>query len=728
MTTPTYFTQRLKRSWLSVSLLALGTLGLSDFAQPAHAAGLLTPSGQSSSLEIATHDVDVTIEDGYAITRVEQSFRNNGASDLDAVYSFPVPEEAAVSGFTVWIDGKPILGEVFEKEEASRIHQEEKDQGRDTGLAEKNGYKTFELSVSPVRANSITRLALTYMQPVRLDAGIGRFVYPLEDGGVDEEQARFWDTNDQVEQFSFDMNIRSAVPVDAVRMPNQQAAINQLSAAEWHISLASRASAVVGASAGSSAGEGSTELEEAVANGLVHAADLRSGNIGGEQNHSASGHRLNKDLVVYWRLTPDLPASVDMMTFKPDEQGRGTFMMVLTPGDELKPIVRGKDWTFVIDMSGSMKGKFETVMQGLQLAFDKLQDDDRLRLIGFNDRAWDVSGGFVNATPDAMQKLIDDLRASGPNGGTNLFAGLSEATDIVDPDRTSSIVLITDGVANVGVTAKSSFLELVKKGDIRLFTMIMGNSANRPLLNDLTDASGGFAISVSNADDVVGQLLRAVDKVSHEAMHDIQISHSGVRIADVVRSRDSSLYYGDQLILLGHYWGDGPAELQIDALVSGRQRNWTTEFEMPAIALDNPEIERLWAYSSVQKIQREMDAMGESDDLKDAIVDIATEYSIVTDYTSMLVLSEQAMAERGIERRNDARTQAETAAQQQRASRPAQDRRVDQAKPTFEGKRSTRRSGGGSGGGSANLLWLLLLAIPLVLDARHRLTAARAVR
>ena len=94
----------------------------------------------------------------------------------------------------------------------------------------------------------------------------------------------------------------------------------------------------------------------------------------------------------------------------------------------------------------------------------------------------------------------------------------------------------------------------------------------------------------------------------------------------------------------------------------------------------------------------------------------------------MLVLSEQAMAERGVERRNTARTQIETAAQQKRASRPAQSRRVDQAAPTFQGNRSSNRSSGGSGGGSINLLWLLLLGLPLLLDSRQRLSARRQAR
>ena len=55
------------------------------------------------------------VEDGYAITTIEQVFANPQAADLEAIYSFPVPRKAAVSEFTYWIDGKPVSAEVLEK-------------------------------------------------------------------------------------------------------------------------------------------------------------------------------------------------------------------------------------------------------------------------------------------------------------------------------------------------------------------------------------------------------------------------------------------------------------------------------------------------------------------------------------------------------------------------------------------------------------------------------------
>ena len=86
--------------------------------------------------------MQVVIEDGYAITSVEQVFHNPHPRNLEAIYSFPVPEKGSLAEFTLWIDGKPVTGEVVKAEEARRIYQQEKAAGHETGVTEKDSYKT----------------------------------------------------------------------------------------------------------------------------------------------------------------------------------------------------------------------------------------------------------------------------------------------------------------------------------------------------------------------------------------------------------------------------------------------------------------------------------------------------------------------------------------------------------------------------------------------------------
>jgi len=656
-----------------------------------YAAGLLTPKdGSLPALSIRDHKVGVIIEDGYAITSVDQVFHNPHGRDLEAIYSFPVPEHGAVAEFSYWIDGKPVIGEVLEKQEAKRIYEEEKSAGRETGITEKDGYKTFEVRVSPVRAGQDTRIRLVYLQPAHIDSGIGRYVYPLEEGGVDEEKLAFWTAEDKVTgDFSFDLQLRSAYPVDAVRVPNQaQARMTQQSAGEWRINL-----------------QGASTIDE-------------------ERHHSGVVYTLDKDIVVYWRHVKGLPGSVDMVTYKPDAAKRGTFMLVVTPGDDLQAITEGRDWILILDISGSMQGKYATLVEGVQGALKKMNGRDRFRIILFNNNARELTSGFVNATPDAIKRYSQTVAKIRPQGGTNLYAGIQEGLSSLEADRTSAIFLVTDGVANVGETRQRHFLALLAKKDVRLFTFIMGNSANRPLLESLTKASNGFAISISNSDDIVGQLLLASSKVGHQALHGVRLDISGVKVDDITPKKIGSLYRGQQLVVFGHYWGDGMAQVSLNGLISGQRKSYQTRFSFPASTDENPEIERLWAYATIEELMQEMDDFGEKADLKQAVVDLGIEYSLVTDYTSMVVMRDEIFEQRGIERRNRARRQVEGAAQEQRTQRSSpKSNRVDSQQPMYQSNRpDTRSSGGGSSGGGALDIWYLLLLIPLMgVRARYAL-------
>lgn len=674
-------------------ILVLAAFGVSL----CQAAGLLQPSdGSLPPLEIRDHQVSVVIEDGYAVTTVEQVFFNPHPQDLEAHYSFPVPEHGSVAEFTLWIDGQPVTGEVLEKKEARRVYEEEKAAGRDAGLTEKDQYKTFEVQVSPVRAGQETRLRLVYLQPAQVDTGIGRYVYPLEEGGVDEEKLAFWTANERVERrFSFDLQIRSAYPVAAVRMPNQpQAQLTQLGEGDWRIRLDGGAN-------------GGAPMEEGAQAPVATAAPT-------------GAFTLDQDLVVYWRHQAGLPGSVDLVAHKPAGERRGTFMMVVTPGDDLQPIQEGKDWVFVLDISGSMQGKYATLADGVERALRKMRPEDRFRILLFNENGRELTSGFVNATPQAVARYVGEVSAITPGGGTNLFAGLNKGLESLDADRTSALVLVTDGVANVGETRQRRLIELIKKRDIRLFTFIMGNSANRPLLEAVTKASNGFALSISNSDDIVGQLLVASSKVTHQALHGVELKIDGIKTGDLTPKRIGSLYHGQQLVVFGHYWGDGMADVSLQGRISGQEKRYQTRFAFPETATDNPEIERLWAYATIEAAMAEMADFGEKADLKQAVTDLGVEYGLVTDYTSMVVMRDEVFDQRGIQRHNKQRLAVEEAARQQRAGRPATSRRVDTQQPMYNTPRP--HFGGGSGGGALDP-WSLLLLLPLVwltLNRRRR--------
>jgi len=699
--------KNLKHKALPGLLVGLITL----FSTPLMASGLLVAKDSSTPLEIQNHAVGVTIEDGYAITTVENTFYNPSEQDLEAKYEFPVPENGTVAEFSVSIDGQWVIGEVVEKERAKQLYEQEKAAGRDVGMAEKVSFYRFETSVSSVRAKQQTKTRIVYMQPADVAGGIGRYVYPLEDGGTDELKQSFWQTENKVTgSFSFDLKLRSGYAVDAVRAPaHTHATISNVNQNQWSVNIGKTGSAAAQPAAPELASDTDTDSPRDTA-----FADLNT-----EEGSTASHSTLNQDVVVYWRLAPNLPGAIDLVTHREPGERRGTFMLTVTPGIDLQEITEGRDWVFVLDRSGSMSGKYQTLLDATEQALKKLTTNDRFRIILFDNSVQELTSGWVNADEISVREVGQKLQQTQVAGGTNLYAGLERAIRGLDSDRTSSIVLVTDGVANVGKTHRKDFLDLMSSHDVRLFTAVMGNGANRPMLDSMTRVSQGFTTSVSNSDDILGVLVSAIGKVKYEALHDVDLSIKGLRTSDLVPVQPTTLYRGQQMVMFGHYYGDEQAKVVLSAKISGEKKSYSSTFGFPKTSTSNPEIERLWAYAKIQDLKNQSAYLGaDLEDYRSAIVDTAIEYGLVTDYTSMIVMQEQRFEEEGIKRGNRDRRLKETTSAGQRAQAPVTSRRADTNSPAFNNSRPTY-SGGGSGGGAFNPLALLFF-VPLLLARTRR--------
>ena len=728
-------------SKITTGCTALGLLaGLSLSTE---AAGLLQPANsQLPPLQIKSHHVNVVIENGYATTAVEQTFHNPNSQDLEAHYSFPLPEAAAVGEFVYWVNGKPVIGEVVPKQQGRQIYQQQKAAGKQVALTEQDDYRRFDTRVYPVRANNEVRIKLVYIQPTHVDGGMGRYLYPLEEGGVDEQQEAFWNRNDEVEEaFSFNLELRSGYPVDGLRLPqHRHARIDQYDSQHWRASLgnpagyAEQQSKVTDSEAPTDELDGSQQI------------DSPAGEIGQNQNL-----RLDQDILVYWRLTDGLPGAVDLVSYREPGAAQGTFMLTLTPGDELKPLQGNRDWVFVLDTSGSMAGKYATLLEGVRQGLAQLPSGDRFRLITFSAQAEDLSGGYQPVDPAVIEPLLQRLQQRGVGGGTNLYAGLKRGIERLDADRSSAIVLVTDGVANVGTTEKRAFLKLLEHRDVRLFTFIMGNSANRPLLKQMTEVSNGFATSISNADDVIGQIRLATTKLNHAALRDLTIDIDGVRTSNLTPDKLPPLYRGQQLVILGHYSGDGEARIRLRGRIGADKQQYQTRIHFPEQATHHPELERLWAFAKIEALQAKQDYYAGDQaiaaDTDQAITDLAVEHGLVTNHTSLLVAEQAVFDQLGIERRNQHRVEREQQARDQRhqawqqrqgdhnAAQSDGSQAANSGTPMFNGQRASVFNGsnnsgsnnggsnGGSGGGAVDASVLILLTsllLSMYWCRRHR--------
>jgi Ca-activated chloride channel family protein len=258
-------------------------------------------------------------------------------------------------------------------------------------------------------------------------------------------------------------------------------------------------------------------------------------------------------------------------------------------------------------------------------------------------------------------------------------------------------VLVTDAVTNTGVVNPIEFHKLLQKVDVRVFGFLLGNSANWPFMQTIAETSGGFYDSISNADDIMGKILLAGKKINYEALLDTEVKISGVKVFDLTDDTFKKVYRGEQLVLFGKYQNGGDARVTLKANLTGQDKTYTSNFKFPDLATDNPELERLWALAAIERIES-MERIGQMppSETENAVRDLGLNYQIVTDYTSMVVLSDNAFADRAIERHNQARIAREQQARTVRSQQPVKNNRVDEKKPAFKFKAPSIGGGGGA--------------------------------
>lgn len=603
------------RRWFRGAVAATA-VGLSVAGARVYGAGmLLADGGLGGAMEIVEHDVRVTINNGVAVTRVNQVFHNKENRAVEALYTFPVPKGASVANFSMWINGKEMVGEVVEKERARQIYNSYKPQKRDPGLLEQVDYRTFEMRVFPVAPNGDQRVQVVYYQELEVDHDWFRYIYPLATTtrpGTDSRTSG---------RFAISVEARSAVPIASVESPSHgdQFVVAQHTPEYVQASLENK------------------------------------------------GGRLDRDVVV--DLTARRPKTgLDLITSKTRGED-GYFLMTMTVGEDLGKFDTGMDYVFVIDISGSMgdDGKLAVSKDSVAAFIRALGGDDQFEVITFNVQPNPLFGALKPVTSQSVDNAAAFLDTQAARGGTVLNPAMVTAYKYTQPDRPLNVIILSDGLTDQRERVELLQQIQARPRNTRVFCIGVGNDVNRPLLEQVAADSGGLAAFLSRSDNFERQARAFRRKLLRPAASNLQIDFKGVEVYDVEPLVLPDVYHGSPVRLYGRYKGNGTAQVAIKADIRGLPFKQSASLEFPAEDASNPEIERMWAWKRVDRLLKNADRTNSRSSVLGEVIALGEMYSIVTEYTSFLVLENDAEYQRWkIERRNSERTGRDRAAQQKR--------------------------------------------------------------
>ena len=569
----------------------------------AWASGVLIPKDASlPALAIKSQRVDIRIKDGVANVKVDQVFKNSVDRDLEAIYVFPLPENASIADFAMTIDGKRVSGELVEKDKARGIYEEIVRRMKDPGLLEHMGGNLFRVSVYPVRRNSEQRIELTFSQPLEFESGLYRLVYPLRTG---ETSSR------TLEDFTVGARIVSAEPIKTVYSPSHAVGITR---------------------------KGD---HEAV--------------VGFEENRSL----LDRDFVLYYAVSrKDFGLSLLTHAVKGED---GFFIaMIAPPAAPPEELRMAKDVVFVFDTSGSMAGKkIEQARGALAYGIRRLNPGDRFNVIRFSTDVEPYRDGWVDVDDKARDSALEFVRRIEARGGTAIDEALRSALSLkYDKNRPSMILFLTDGKPTLGETEPEPILANVTKAnggkdaaERRIFVFGVGDEVNTLLLDKLAARNGGLSSYVKPEEDIEIKVSGLADKISYPVLTHPVLTVDKLRVKQVHPQALQDLFCGEQVLVFGRYEGSGHVAVRLTGEVNGKKREYVFEDTFPAVNADNEFVPRLWATRRVGHLLDEIRQRGEDPELKQEVVRLGKEYGIMTPYTSYLVLeNDQEYRQRGIER------------------------------------------------------------------------------
>ena len=540
------------------------------------------PPDWNAWLTIRYHRVTVSIVNQVATTKVDQVFCNDGPIAVEGVYIFPIPPEAVVQSFVMWIDGQPIEGEILPADEARDIYESYVRRQRDPALLEYVGRDAVRVRIFPIPTGEERRIQLEYTQVIPAENGLAYYRYPLN-------TERF--SNLPLEQVSIHVDIESQAELRAIYSPSHQ-------------------------------------------NDIVI---TRHGSQRATISYEASNILPTRDFELYIGTTIE-DIGINLLTYQAGAED-GFFLLMLTPALETETHhVIPRDIVLVLDTSGSMDGeKLEQAKQALIYILDHLNPADRFNVVAFSS---DVRAYARNPQPvqDANQ-AIDWVRGLEALGGTNIYLALSEALAQTDPDRPAVVILLTDGLPTEGIVEEQTLLSTLAQEaptSARIFPFGVGYDVNTLFLDQLAQDHKGRSAYVEPHERIDENVSSFYARIQSPLLTNVSLDFGGVRTYDLYPNPLPDLYAGTQLVVTGRFTGSGRPSIRLTGEVEGQRQVYTYEGSFTA-RRQADFIPRLWAARKIGYLLTQIRLHGENREWIEAVVTLSLRYGIITPYTSFLV-------------------------------------------------------------------------------------------
>jgi Ca-activated chloride channel homolog len=513
---------------------------------------------------------------------VEQRYRNTTASNIEAVYTFPLPHDATLLDLEVEFGGKALKGVVVEKRAAEASYEEAIDAGNTAIMVERAANGMLTANLGNLLPGEEACLRYSYAQLLRFERDLVRLTVPTVIA------PRYGD--------------RVAAGLQLHQVPVTDLAV------AYPVTL-------------------SIELHDALAGGRIsspsHAITTRHAGDAVVVTFDASA-ALDRDFV----LTVDGLAgrSTAVVQQAGDEYVALASFYVDEGGAVADAPLRLK---LLLDCSGSMAGdSIEAARRALHRILAALTPEDVFSFSRFGNALCHDTAGLVPAKGPGIRHVaqrVGTLQAD--LGGTEMESALLGVFDL-DNEGAGDVLLITDGE----IWAADSLVAAARTAGQRVFVVGVGSAPAEDVLRRLAEATGGACEFVASSEDSEAAIVRMFQR-----MRAPRIAHASVAwpaTPSWETTLPSGIFVGETVHVFAGFARPPEGRADLRVAESANEERTGSFVSLPAIATTTKSLSRIAAAERIRTVDSE------------SRLALALRHSLLTDQTNLLIVHQRVDAEK----------------------------------------------------------------------------------
>lgn len=513
---------------------------------------------------------------------IEQTFENIGEDNIEAIYSFPIPDTGIITGLEVSLGGHSIKAMVEEKGKAKELWDKALEEGVNTLSLECDSDNIYNITIGNVLPNEVVKIKISYMDQLTLEDEVYKLIIPEIGGpiGINEgikENSSYYDVSMNLLIESFE-RLKIWSP--------------------------------------------SHEIEKEYGSPTLVKVTLKK------------GEALNREFILLMEEETEYEFSAMSYSFPKHIKDESIVYLKVFPDIEEGEDRKSVNYLFLMDISNDMgDNNLSEIKTSLALGLRNLNKGDKFNILAFHDDLNPLESEFLDSSEENVDKAIAWLKTLNYGNGADINEALKWA---LDQGEDSVIILFTNDEAENEEQILSYIRENIKEN--RIFPIGVEDKTNKYFIREIATLSGGRADFIKKEEKIGELILRQFNRIIGPQIDVREIYFGGETLSTYPRTIEY-IYDLEPFSIFAKVKGiaKGPA------VIRGFIGDKPFEYKIPIDSFELKEnaylIEKVWTRKRIEALEERMDSFRgiERDAMGRKVVELSKDYGIISSKTSFIM-------------------------------------------------------------------------------------------